>query len=166
MPQLTPKFRLGDRVVINANYPGTERHGTTGTVDYVCSDHDGFYLRFDNNTGLTYCFGNEVDAEPVKETTMNQTTATPTQSFNGNDIFNIDATKAVIRLAKTRRSFTTDDVWAAIQGPAGVDPRALGSIMTTAASQGVIKATGRYKPSKRVECHRRPIRIWKSLLTA
>ncbi len=96
------------------------------------------------------------------------TNAYPVLNESNIDAFNIAAVKAVVKLAKTKRSFTTDDIWAALpaSATAGVEPRALGAIMTSAQDQGAIKATGRYKPSKRPECHRRPVRVWKSLLKA
>jgi hypothetical protein len=43
------------------------------------------------------------------------------------------------------------------------EPRAIGAMMTNAAKAGVIAPTNRYTPSARPECHRRPVKIWKSL---
>jgi hypothetical protein len=75
--------------------------------------------------------------------------------------------EAAIRwLAKTRPEFTTDDVWEMMHqrlNPMPREPRAIGAMMTNAAKAGVIAPTDRYTPSARPECHRRPVKIWKSL---
>jgi len=70
----------------------------------------------------------------------------------------------IFELARVRVEFTTDDVWREL-GQAGVDthePRALGALMRQAAADHVIAPTDRYKPSSRVVCHGRPVRIWRS----
>jgi hypothetical protein len=76
--------------------------------------------------------------------------------------------EAAIRwLAKTRPEFTTDDVWELMNqrlNPMPHEPRAIGAMMTNAAKAGWIAPTDRYTPSARPECHRRPVKIWKSLL--
>jgi hypothetical protein len=147
------KFKYGQRVTLN---------GKPGAIDYVYSYGGSYNVRFDATGLLSYATEPQLTSletapEPTKETTVNNT-------VNVAANFQLDAVKAVIKLARTRKQFTTDDVWANVKGPGLVDPRALGSIMISAAGQGAIKATGRYKPSKRPECHKRPIRVWKSLL--
>ena len=76
--------------------------------------------------------------------------------------------EAAIRwLAKTRPEFTTDDVWELMHvrhNPMPHEPRAIGAMMTNAAKSGLISPTDRYTPSARPECHRRPVKVWKSLL--
>lgn len=44
------------------------------------------------------------------------------------------------------------------------EPRALGALMREAARAGDIEATDAWALSERVACHRRPLRVWRSLL--
>lgn len=78
------------------------------------------------------------------------------------------ATFGVIRqLAESCASFTTDDVWLALQKLPDVathEPRALGSMMRQAAKSGWIEPTDRYVNSQRPECHARPVKVWRSRL--
>lgn len=64
--------------------------------------------------------------------------------------------------------FTSDDVWARMVDAGGVPPthdnRALGAVMRWAASDGLIAATDRVRPSSRVRLHGSPRRIWRSLV--
>lgn len=78
----------------------------------------------------------------------------------------LHATAAIRWLARTRPEFTTDDVWQELHvrnhgGPR--EPRALGALMVAAAKQGLIEPTDRYVPSQRPDCHRRPVKVWRSL---
>lgn len=77
---------------------------------------------------------------------------------------------AVRTVAKARSEFTTDAVWFVIErdypNAATHEPRALGAIMRKAVGLGVCAPTERYTPSSRVNCHARPVRIWRSLLKA
>lgn len=76
------------------------------------------------------------------------------------------ARKAIEQLARARETFTTDDVWKLL--PADVaethEPRALGAIMRAAARDGIIEATDEWTLSEQVSCHRRPKRVWRSLV--
>jgi hypothetical protein len=77
------------------------------------------------------------------------------------------AAEAVVAVAAQFAEFTTDEVWAALGEAAGAgDPRAMGAVMEAAAARGAITKTTRHRPSTRPECHRRPVRIWRSLVTA
>jgi len=63
----------------------------------------------------------------------------------------------------TDTEFTTDQIWDycyrhKIDAPH--EPRALGAILIGLARKNFIVATDRYRPSHRVECHARPIRVW------
>lgn len=72
-----------------------------------------------------------------------------------------DALEAIRRVAHRQERVTTDDVWAELR----VDPherRAMGAAMTVAARAGIIWPTDEYIPSKRVENHARPIRVWRA----
>ena len=77
-----------------------------------------------------------------------------------------EAHLAIRKIGRLSETFTTDDVWAAMPADvrAEVEPRAMGAIMRQAASEGVCVALGQWKPSTRVACHRRPLRVWRSLI--
>jgi hypothetical protein len=71
------------------------------------------------------------------------------------------ARKVVLLVAKRMRSFTTDDVWDALQKakrPTTHDPRALGPIMRTLHAEGLILNTRTFVPSRRR--HATPIPVW------
>jgi hypothetical protein len=76
------------------------------------------------------------------------------------------AEAAVRQIASTRRTLTTDDVWAALTdtGFSTHEPRAMGAIMTAAARKRWVEATDRTIESTRPENHRRPVRVWRSLI--
>jgi len=60
--------------------------------------------------------------------------------------------------------FTTDEVWHLLEAgnvEPPREPRAMGAVMRTAQGRGIIRATGEYRKSRRVECHGRPIMIWR-----
>ena len=73
------------------------------------------------------------------------------------------AWKTVFSLATRMDKFTTDDVWRALCY-VPPEPRAMGAIMKRAAKKGIIEATGDFIQSVRVACHRRPLRVWRSLI--
>jgi hypothetical protein len=71
--------------------------------------------------------------------------------------------EAVRAVASVVEDFTTDDVWAEIERPAGADPRAMGDVMRLAHKEGICEPTDRVRPS-RFESHGgRPLRVWRSL---
>ncbi len=76
------------------------------------------------------------------------------------------ALKAVKWRAKKGMTFTTDEVWADLEG-AGVEPprepRAMGAIMRKAVSQGVIVATDKTQISRKGTNNKRPVRVWSPL---
>src|SRR5688500_12797206 len=76
------------------------------------------------------------------------------------------ALKQVHWLCLSIKEFPTDDVHAVLDRMDVTTPeaRAMGSVMTEAMKKGWCKATGQYKATVRPEAHRRPIRIWESLL--
>ena len=73
---------------------------------------------------------------------------------------------AVRRLAATRATFTTDDVWRLIEeadpAPATHEPRAMGAVMRFAKRDGYVVPLDEWTLSTRPECHRRPVRVWAS----
>lgn len=73
------------------------------------------------------------------------------------------AQAAVVRVALAADPFTTDDVWAKLEeGDRNLlEPRAMGAVMRAGARASIIEATPLWVKSERVECHHRPIRVWK-----
>jgi hypothetical protein len=67
-------------------------------------------------------------------------------------------------LARDHDTLTTDDVWPLVSNPS--EPRAMGALMVAAGREGFIEATPTTVKSERVECHARPIRVWRSLVRA
>jgi hypothetical protein len=78
----------------------------------------------------------------------------------------LEALRAVYAICRVRTTFTSDAIWAlldqrGIYGPH--EPKALGSVMRTAQRRGWCRPTATYSNSQRVECHRRPLRVWESV---
>lgn len=76
-----------------------------------------------------------------------------------------EALRVIRTIAETRAEFTTDRVWSLLPD-APPEPRALGAAMMQARSRGWIERTDRTIPSTRPQCHRRPVRVWASKITA
>ena len=74
------------------------------------------------------------------------------------------ARDATVQVALSRFDFTTDDVWAALGDETPPEPRAMGAVMKALAGEGRIRATGEYRKSVRVECHARPVAVWRVCL--
>lgn len=70
------------------------------------------------------------------------------------------ALAVVATLAAEGREFTTDDVWGRMTLKPR-EPRMLGAVMRVAAGEGWVEPTDRTIPSERVDCHRRPVRVWR-----
>ena len=85
---------------------------------------------------------------------------------NANSEWKIRVEKVICELAVMHHEFTTDDVWALLSDyqESTHERRALGSMMTKAARDGVIVATERYVPSTRRESHANPKRVWRGCL--
>lgn len=147
-------FKIGDRVTATTGH----RKGQVSTVNYVFSSGHDVEVKYDD--GILH----------IHRISDVSSTAVPTavSARPGNEDFLRAAVKAMTKIARTQKTFTTDDIWTSLAktNPAGfdVEPRALGSLMLQAAKQNVIKATTRTKTSKRPECHKRPVRVWKSLV--
>jgi len=76
-----------------------------------------------------------------------------------------EALNVVIGLAREEgREFTTDAVWAGLNGAQPPEPRAMGAVMRKAVMLGWIEKTDRMEMSKRPRCHRRPLTVWRSRL--
>lgn len=76
------------------------------------------------------------------------------------------ACAAVRALAAAFPTITTDDVWRTVErdGVTTHEPRAMGAVMTRMARERVIVSTDSTIESIRPENHRRPVRVWRSLV--
>jgi hypothetical protein len=74
-----------------------------------------------------------------------------------------DALATVRRCAESRSLFTTDLVWEHMESETH-EPRAMGAVMLRAQKLGWIQPSENWELSRRPECHRRPIRVWRSRL--
>lgn len=72
-----------------------------------------------------------------------------------------DAGFIISALARTREEFTTDDIWARLNGLEPPDCRAMGAAMRRAKREGLIDKTGEYRESRRAGCHCRPVAVWR-----
>jgi hypothetical protein len=73
------------------------------------------------------------------------------------------ARRAVAHVAECKPTFTADDVWDALDAEYDVathERRALGAVMRWATRRGICHPTDDYTPSRRPECHKRPVRVW------
>lgn len=68
------------------------------------------------------------------------------------------AAMSLIRSFPPGRLFTTDALWEKL--PAPPEPRAMGAVIRHAADLGLIRSTGHYWKSGRVQCHARPVAVW------
>lgn len=86
---------------------------------------------------------------------------------NASEKFRGYALQAIVVLSETEDEFTTDDVWEYFgdnEITVAHDGRALGGAMRRAEGLGLIRPTDRFVSSDRVACHRRPVRVWESLV--
>ena len=74
------------------------------------------------------------------------------------------ARDTVMLVALARFDFTTDEVWDALGEDRPEEPRALGAVMKGMAREGRVRATGEYRKSRRVDCHARPVAVWRVCL--
>lgn len=73
------------------------------------------------------------------------------------------AFQTVHQLALQRPEFTSDAIWA-LTGSPPKEPRAMGAVLRRAMRSGIAIATDRTVNSVRPDCHRRPVRVWRSLI--
>ena len=74
---------------------------------------------------------------------------------------------AVAAAAQRREQFTTDlvvEIMAERGNVSTHEPRAMGAVMRRAARLGVVAATDVYEQSRNPEAHKRPKRVWRSLV--
>ena len=83
---------------------------------------------------------------------------------NADAVWKEDAYKAAVAVARKNETFTTDEIWSLLGGVGDGthEGRAMGAVMRRVASTGVAQATGEIRLSERPECHRRPLRVWRS----
>lgn len=74
-----------------------------------------------------------------------------------------ECVKIGAELAREMDAFTTDHIWERLPDDAKThEPRAMGAVMRNLSDLGVIERTDRTVNSHRPECHRRPVRLWRS----
>lgn len=73
------------------------------------------------------------------------------------------ARAALLRVAGERAFFTAQDLWPHLEGYGVTDNRALGPVLRWGAKNRFIAATHGHELSERPACHRRPVRVWRSL---
>lgn len=74
------------------------------------------------------------------------------------------AAEVLRRVAEGQEELTTDDLRIAGLEECPGDPRALGAVMRNGSIMGWIERTDRTTNTTRVRAHRRPLRVWASLL--
>ena len=73
------------------------------------------------------------------------------------------AQEAIRACAAAMETFTVDDVQARMVGhPPPREGRAMGAAMVWARRNGLIEATGDYRPSSQPQCHANPRQVWRS----
>jgi len=82
----------------------------------------------------------------------------------GSGEWQVDALAAIRAVAAAQPEVTTDDVWRALGRDPDVEGRAMGAAMRAAAKLGLVQRTDRTTKSLRVACHRRDLRVWRSLI--
>ena len=70
---------------------------------------------------------------------------------------------AVLLVARAQPSFTSDDVWARMP-VVPREPRVLGAALRWAQAEGWIAPSEEHRLSRLPRQHRRPLRVWESLL--
>lgn len=87
---------------------------------------------------------------------------------NADPVWRKAAEAAVYRVCKRQEFFTTDQIWAELgeqtEGVRTHEPRALGAVMRWAAQRKYCEPTSTVEKTKRIEAHRRPVAIWRSLI--
>lgn len=75
---------------------------------------------------------------------------------------------ALVHVARSEESFTTDEVWERLAQfphvPNTIDNRAAGGVVMRASRNGIIRLTNTTKPSRRKHCHAMLTRVYESLV--
>jgi len=74
--------------------------------------------------------------------------------------------EAIYRIARRQQLFTSDDLWVDVGERAmyQANPSALGGVFRGVAAEGAIVCTDDRRESQRPATHRRPLRVWRSLI--
>ncbi len=120
-------------------------------------------------------YTDEVPDEPIEgQTSLLGVMFPPTDNPSGDDLkaqgmaeaeahadpsWRIQAWNAILVIVGRGEPFTTDDVWEMLDTSTH-EPRALGSLLVRARSQGLIRGTGEWRNSRRPEAHSRPCAVW------
>lgn len=84
---------------------------------------------------------------------------------NEEETFFRRALDGVRRVAANYPDFTADDVWRELGlFAAPTEPRAIGPVMLRAQQLGYCQPTDRTRATRNPRAHRRPMRVWVSLL--
>jgi hypothetical protein len=101
-------------------------------------------------------------AAQARDEAMAQVDAGADEKWKEGVILVIEEICRVLGFGKT---FTTDQVWEGMElvfpEVTTHEPRAMGPMMAKAAKMGLITKTDRVVDSERVECHARPVAVWK-----
>ena len=112
--------------------------------------------------GIQLQFG-DIAGEQAKIKAMQQAEAHTYAGWN-------DTALDAVRLAAQKHfEFVADNVWDYMPQPnplhdPQLEPRAMGAVMARANRLKWIEPTGFFKPALRATSHRRPCRIWRSLI--
>lgn len=74
------------------------------------------------------------------------------------------AIECLQRMIKTQKYVTSEDVVLELnkRGITTSENRAMGAIMQSFSRAGLIESTGQFTTSRRPECHKSPVRVWRS----
>lgn len=133
------------------------------------SEEDIFYA--DQSLELQQRFNKkDVVIQPVPAVWVNKEIKTKQQAVdevenNANKVWLYTAQRIVETLAKTKVTFSSDDVWEEldrIRMNRPHEPSAMGAVFRNCARNKVCRKTGRYFPSKQSTNHQRDIAEWES----
>lgn len=138
--------KIGDKIVRTSDK-------AVGKVTYVNTLNGAISAAMENDPGhIVYIAAGEYDPLP-------NTAPAPVVT---KDTFYRNCTKALIKVAKARKSLTVDDLLKGFEGDLIKGKQAgLPAFMTESAKAGLIKSTGRYRTSKRTGG---PLKVWQSLI--
>lgn len=177
---LTGKFAKATRVALNYSwyFDGNGALGTVVTVDHT--EMDGLYVLVKWDVKQVPAVTNNVipgreswEREcylmVVHEAKAPEPVVAPPAVVDSRTEFLKAASKALAAVARAKKTLTTDDLWAQLQGKLTVEgfkagPKLMGRFMLAAAKEGVVKATETYIKSKQPAARRRPIVVWESLI--
>lgn len=77
------------------------------------------------------------------------------------DLFIEAGMRALKEVQRENGTFTVDDLWPHMEDVEVEDKRAMGNVLLEAKAQGVIAATGTYRPSSQPQCHSNPRQVWR-----